>query len=663
MARFYPTIDQIKNDSMEKHTAGEMALLQELANLPDDFNVYFQPHINYAHPDVVIECADHGILIIEVKDWDLSYYTYHWDTKEPGEDKYGYLTVPGSDAHLMTPFEQVQFYKDELFNLSPELCAARLRKETVSASGKNSPVYGVIKTCVYFSNASEKNLKDLFREDRFSRQYNYLTFNKWIICLTGDDNGHIATTVVDILKQNKEYTKTIHADMEALFVPSVEWLEQTSPIILTAEQERYARCTRERQRIRGTAGSGKTLILAQKAINCYKTKHEPVLILTYNITLKNYIRDKIAVNSRDLTGRERSLAFELLHFDQFLSQVMTRFGLKNPSKKPYTYKNGKIDWEAYRAEQMQIVRDASDRIKPYSTVLIDEAQDFSSEWFALIQAIFITDNTDYLVVADEKQNIYGQPLDNNRLPIIKGFRGPWATLKDNFRMTESGYTLAIKFQQAFMTRKYTIDDLGQLNGSSQIDIFPNMETEKRAYIHLDEFDPEIIFKEILSFSRSDKPISPNDICVLTFSNNDIRHIDSCFRNHLGPRSTQTVSETLEMYQTLKEKNGVGSPDILEGELATRNANFAKDLNDIRRVKRNRFNMNTGTIKISTVHSFKGWEINTVVLVIDDIGQDNTAELIYTAITRTKGNLLIINCGDNPYHEFFQRELSGNKTTH
>ena len=47
-------------------------------------------------------------------------------------------------------------------------------------------------------------------------------------------------------------------------------------------------------------------------------------------------------------------------------------------------------------------------------------------------------------------------------------------------------------------------------------------------------------------------------------------------------------------------------------------------------------MKTGTIKLSTVHSFKGWEIDTLFLFIEkeeDEKEFANAELIYTGLTR------------------------------
>ena len=56
------------------------------------------------------------------------------------------------------------------------------------------------------------------------------------------------------------------------------------------------------------------------------------------------------------------------------------------------------------------------------------------------------------------------------------------------------------------------------------------------------------------------------------------------------------------------------------------------------------------LKISTVHSFKGWEIHTVFLLIDD---KSTAELIYTGITRARQNIIIIDLGSLEYADFLR----------
>ena len=64
-----------------------------------------------------------------------------------------------------------------------------------------------------------------------------------------------------------------------------------------------------------------------------------------------------------------------------------------------------------------------------------------------------------------------------------------------------------------------------------------------------------------------------------------------------------------------------------------------------------FWMNTGNIKISSVHSFKGWESDTVFLIVpSEKTSESFDELIYTGITRARTNLFIINLNNKEYHE-------------
>ena len=62
-------------------------------------------------------------------------------------------------------------------------------------------------------------------------------------------------------------------------------------------------------------------------------------------------------------------------------------------------------------------------------------------------------------------------------------------------------------------------------------------------------------------------------------------------------------------------------------------------------------MNSGTVKISTVHSFKGWESETLFLILEKKFtkmQMTFDEILYTGITRSRANLVIINFGNEEY---------------
>lgn len=56
------------------------------------------------------------------------------------------------------------------------------------------------------------------------------------------------------------------------------------------------------------------------------------------------------------------------------------------------------------------------------------------------------------------------------------------------------------------------------------------------------------------------------------------------------------------------------------------------------------------LKISTIHSFKGWESRAVFLIVEnEVTQTEFDELLYTGITRAKENLIVINFGNENYH--------------
>jgi ATP-dependent exoDNAse (exonuclease V) alpha subunit len=70
-------------------------------------------------------------------------------------------------------------------------------------------------------------------------------------------------------------------------------------------------------------------------------------------------------------------------------------------------------------------------------------------------------------------------------------------------------------------------------------------------------------------------------------------------------------------------------------------------------------MNTGLIKLSTIHSFKGWEVDSLFLILEPENTEDSFtndELIYTAITRCKHNLFILDSGNSKYSSFFQATL-------
>ncbi len=77
----------------------------------------------------------------------------------------------------------------------------------------------------------------------------------------------------------------------------------------------------------------------------------------------------------------------------------------------------------------------------------------------------------------------------------------------------------------------------------------------------------------------------------------LREIEYSIRTQLKENTTTTF-ETKEEY------------DKSELETKSKN-NFEERINTIRRYRRNHFSIKTGTVKLSSIHSFKGWESHTI----------------------------------------------------
>lgn len=108
MAIFYPSLDKIKRFKVQP-TEGESTLLKFLAaTLDESFEVFFNPYLNGDRPDVLIMRKDYGVMIIEVKDWNLDNFCLNEKRK---------LVYKPNGSVVKSPLDQVLKYKNNLFDL------------------------------------------------------------------------------------------------------------------------------------------------------------------------------------------------------------------------------------------------------------------------------------------------------------------------------------------------------------------------------------------------------------------------------------------------------------------------------------------------------------------------------------------------------------------
>lgn len=108
MATFIPSIDKIQKLKVPP-TEGEMALLTFLDRVLDEtYEVYFNLYLNGDRPDVLVMRRGNGVIVFEVKDWNLNNFSI--------DERKKWRYIPNNSV-VKSPLDQVLKYKDNLFNL------------------------------------------------------------------------------------------------------------------------------------------------------------------------------------------------------------------------------------------------------------------------------------------------------------------------------------------------------------------------------------------------------------------------------------------------------------------------------------------------------------------------------------------------------------------
>ncbi len=619
MAVIYPDLETIIN-LKQKPEKGEIHLLEFLINnLNDDYEIYFQPYLNGDRPDIVVLRKDSGLLIIEVKDWDLVNYTV---------DRKGRWSLLDGTM-IKSPFSQVQSYKENIFELHID--------DLLSKQIKNSQMFTTVSCAVYFHNYSLNEINKLIFPEGSEEKY-----KKWLNYITIWGNNSLRNNILqDFLhkkyldRKSKLFDFDLYLKIKRYLQPPRHLIEQGKEIRYSDEQRQLIVSKPGDQKIKGVAGCGKTLVLAKRAVNAYLRTKGKVLILTYNITLRNYIHDKINEVREDF-GWDN---FLILHYHEFFTSQANNFNLTLDTKTSY--------------EENDFFERVKVKLPKYEAIFIDEAQDYKYEWFFIIKKYFLTQGGEFVIFADEKQNIYERNLDTDK-KTKTNIPGRWnEQLKTTKRLSNSIIQLTNNFQNTFWKNKYVLDNI-KLNPSQQ-ELFSD---EKIVYKFIEGNINSTNIVNYIFETIYNNNIHSNDIGILGPEIDYLREVDLNIRK-LKKEKTRTMFETHEIYEYLKNKyieKGMKGDNL--------NKSLKEEVERVRRSKKFNFWMNPGTIKISTIHSFKGWEIDTLFLIITEKIEEKyifLEELIYTALTRAKRNLCIINFNNTNIHVFFKNNINNEST--
>ncbi|GGM98014.1 NERD domain-containing protein [Shewanella xiamenensis] len=652
MANFYPTIENISRLKV-KPTEGEQHLLNYLEeHLDDSFEVFFNPFLDGDRPDFIIIREGVAIFVIEVKDYNLD--NYEIDSFNKWSVKY-----TNGQSRISSPQSQAFTYKNNLYQL--HLSALGLGQL------RNRFFFNLVQPFVYLHKADKNKVDSLYRpaENILRKKTNELfnakrtcsisvdTYNRCAEglsrikkCMTRDKamifSGEQSQKLVSKIKSyesNAIFDDRVYDDLKRRLMPSEYVLKQGKAVSLDDKQAKLAISCVGMEKIKGVAGCGKTTIIAQRAVNAHERHQDRVLIITFNITLKNLIKDRIS----DILGYRDEQNFSVTNYHQFynsqlnaseqdISDLIERFSLDGLYKVD-CFKN------------YQLTR--------YQTILVDEVQDFESEWVKILRDNFLSIEGEMVLFADESQNIYDR--DDKRSAVIAQGFGSWKKLKRSYRTSlESPLSQVFKdYQSKYLIEKYSDSELMETITVQQGFTFEILE------FHQCNGDWENKSFEIIQKTIRVNNFNPNDVVILSSNIYIVRKLVEKFKEI---EKTHCMFETYqELYQMISVYDDTLSLEQLklmsENELHKylyKKKELRSDIERARRIKKNHFHANSGLIKLSTIHSFKGLESKTVFYLMD---QKDTPEVVYTSITRAVENLIVLDVSsESQFSEFFSSRM-------
>jgi GTPase SAR1 family protein len=632
VAVVYPDFENIQRLKV-KPTDGELALVSFLKdNLDDTYEVFFNPYLDGDRPDVVILKKGVAVFVIEVKDWDLDCYRV---------DKGNAWKVFDGKKYnrLGSPHAQAFRYKKNLYDLHIPLVGL--------ASLKNKNFFNLVDCFVFFSQSKKTAIDTIYvnaecelseekaikNKEFLEKSIDFNIYNKAMdfidrkskqikrdrfMSIGGDQLGSLIKKIKD-KSTHVLFDDNVYFDFKRRLAPPKNTLTQGIKINFDKNQYPITLSKSKQEKVKGVAGCGKTTIMAQRAINAVERHGSPVLLLTFNITLKNYIKDKIS----DLKGYRDFELIEITNYHQFFNSQVNNTGQDMEML---------IDEYGLTKLYSQDVFSGFSTIK-YKTIVLDEVQDYMSEWVKIVRDNFLEEDGEMVLFGDESQDIYHRNSGRARV-IAQGF-GEWIKLKKSYRLDANSplNNLFRDFQSEFLIEKYSDSDLFESEMSQfglSYGVLKYVPVSKDGWY-------DTVFESIQKYI-SECNLNPNDVVILSSHVNVLRELNDYW---MLREKTNCMFEDFDELESSVNIPKAQLKSMTDSEMEKIISDNKSEIERIRRVKKNFFHSNSGLIRFSTIHSFKGLESKAVFYIML---KDDDPEVVYTSITRSSEDLVVYDIG-------------------
>ena len=607
-------------------TTGERLLFRTLKTyLPDDYIVYYEPDVLGRRPDFVIIGPDLGLVVLEVKD-----YTKN-TLLQINHDEWHIVATSGEQSVTKSPMKQA---RDNTFHIVDVL---KKDSNLVQLDGKYKfqlkfPYgHGVVFTRLYSKDFVQEGLYSVVEPN---------------LCLTRDEIDPDKEGFSEEILMEKilnmfvvpfrlrepltyeeinsiRYHLFPEVRISAEFKPPVPYQDQLLLSLhdiktMDLHQENLAKQIGDKNRlIRGVAGSGKTLILSSRAKLLSKEHPDwKILILCYNISLANGIQQMV---THMLNEPE-----DLFDFD------FTR----NTVESPKDHQNVMVrNFHAWLKNDLKIREqqipdiitklESNEAILPkYDAILIDEGQDFESDWLRLVSLLINEETQSLLLVEDRAQTIYKRKRSYVQDTGLN-FRGRSKVLSINYRNTSQ----IVKFAWDFY-RKHSILKDKVVNREVEGEIIAPQSTKRkgpepgivRSKTFYDEM--KIVARQIQKLHR-DKKVPLQEMLILYRVKRSLKY------------------PIIDMIKRTLNEYGIDHYWITENDQSKRS-----------------FNKEDGKVKISTIDSSKGLDYQAVFIVnVDSMpfpledDEEREVSLLYIGMTRAKDYLCLSYSGESKFTKY------------
>ena len=573
-----------------------------LRNLEDDYHCWVNVQVGpkQRRPDFIVLHPGRGILVLEVKDWKLATIQQMDRLTAEIHTDHGLKTV-------VNPLEQARSYAIEITGLL-ERDPLLVQQEQGRYHGNLLLPwgFGVVLTDITRKQFEDAELDQaipgdkVICKDEMIESVDAEAFQKRLWGMFNYSFGGILS-LARIDRVRWHLFPEIRIQQGNLFDAASDGADPQQSIakvlpdmvkVMDMEQEKLARNLGEGHRIiHGVAGSGKTLILAYRAMYLDKLGlAKPILVLCFNKTLAAKLKQLLA-------ERGAGDRVHVRHFHGWCKDMCDLYQLDLP---------GDESQPKYERQVAAVIAGCEKNRVPlaqYAAVLIDEGHDFKAEWFKLLVQMIDPETNSLLLMYDDAQNIYG---GGKRRVFTWSSVGINATgrstiLKVNYRNTVEALDFSYQFVSAY---------LDQSSGTEEIPLvhpeFGGRNGARPEVRRLPGNAQELEYIASWLRKRAEAGIPFRQMAVLCQFN---KQVD-------------------KMREGLAQKGIAVDSDQFNGQ-RTKAFAPAED-----------------TVKILTMHSSKGLEFNSVV--IPDLGcmpyakktPEEEARLLYVALTRSTESLLM-----------------------